>query len=406
MLADWAAIAITNSRLYRAVRERRDELERTIRGLETTTEISRALGGVTDLDRVLELVVKRSRALVGARAAEIALLEGDEFVIAAVAGEGVERPARDADLDRRVARGRGAEVRSPAARPGDPAGHVRLSRAGRPLGARDADVVPEPPGRLPDRLRPAARRPAVQRGGRAPAGGVRRERRDRGGHRAARGRRGAAPQHRGVRAGAQPLGARVARRDAAAARRPARAALGGAAQRRPDRIDTAIGEAIEHLKTEHRGPALADHGSAARGARRVRHQGRRSRRWSRAWPGSPISPSSSRSTSPRGRREADSRHSPEIESTVYRVVQEALTNAVKHAEATRVQVRVSDRARRRRRDRSATTARASTLQELGPASACSACASGWRWSAGRSRSSPRRARGRRSHASHPRRVMP
>ena len=90
VLADWAAIAIGNARLYRTVRERRDELERTIRGLETTTEVSRALGGVTDLDRVLELVAKRSRALLDARAAESALLDGDEFVIAAVAGEGVE----------------------------------------------------------------------------------------------------------------------------------------------------------------------------------------------------------------------------------------------------------------------------------------------------------------------------
>src|SRR5206468_7206144 len=90
VLAGWAGIAIANARLYRTVRERRDELERTIRGLETTTEISLALGGVTDLDRVLELVVKRSRALIDARSAEIALLDGDEFVIAAVAGEGVE----------------------------------------------------------------------------------------------------------------------------------------------------------------------------------------------------------------------------------------------------------------------------------------------------------------------------
>src|SRR3954469_5560650 len=39
ILAGWAGIAIGNARLYRAVRERRDELERTIRGLETTTEI-------------------------------------------------------------------------------------------------------------------------------------------------------------------------------------------------------------------------------------------------------------------------------------------------------------------------------------------------------------------------------
>src|SRR3954449_3223270 len=90
VLADWASIAIGNARLYRAVRERRDELERTMRGLETTTEVSLALGGVTDLDRVLELVVKRSRALIDARAAEIALLDGDAFVVAAVAGEGVE----------------------------------------------------------------------------------------------------------------------------------------------------------------------------------------------------------------------------------------------------------------------------------------------------------------------------
>src|SRR4029079_10190073 len=84
------SIAIANARLFRAVAERRDELERAIRGLETTTEISRALGGVTDLERVLELVVKRSRALLDARAAEIALLHGEEFIVAAVAGEGVE----------------------------------------------------------------------------------------------------------------------------------------------------------------------------------------------------------------------------------------------------------------------------------------------------------------------------
>ena len=60
MLADWAAIAIANARLYRPCANAATRLERTLRGLETTTEISQALGGVTDLDRVLELVVKRS----------------------------------------------------------------------------------------------------------------------------------------------------------------------------------------------------------------------------------------------------------------------------------------------------------------------------------------------------------
>ena len=70
------------------MRERRDELERTIRGLETTTEISRALGGVTDLEHVLELVVKRSRALLDARAAAIELHEGDVTVFAGEAVDG------------------------------------------------------------------------------------------------------------------------------------------------------------------------------------------------------------------------------------------------------------------------------------------------------------------------------
>jgi GAF domain-containing protein len=42
VLADWAAIAIDNARLYRDVRRRRDELQRANRGLQTTTEIARA----------------------------------------------------------------------------------------------------------------------------------------------------------------------------------------------------------------------------------------------------------------------------------------------------------------------------------------------------------------------------
>jgi signal transduction histidine kinase len=90
VLADWAAIAIANARLYRDVRQRRDELQRANRGLETTTEIARALGGVIDVERVLELVVKRSRALINARAAELALVDGDELVVAAVAGQVVQ----------------------------------------------------------------------------------------------------------------------------------------------------------------------------------------------------------------------------------------------------------------------------------------------------------------------------
>jgi signal transduction histidine kinase len=87
VLADWAAIAIGNARLYRNVRQRRDELERAVRTLETTTEIARAVGGEVDLDRVLELVAKRGRALVAARALLVVLAEGADWRVAAAAGD-------------------------------------------------------------------------------------------------------------------------------------------------------------------------------------------------------------------------------------------------------------------------------------------------------------------------------
>ena len=43
------------------------------------------------------------------------------------------------------------------------------------------------------------------------------------------------------------------------------------------------------------------------------------------------------------RGDAPARHIPELESTVYRLVQESLTNAVRHAAATRVRIEVTER---------------------------------------------------------------
>ena len=86
ILADFAAIAIDNARLYTRAESRRQELERAVRRLETTTEIARALEGDMDLSHMLELVAKRGRALVDARWLVILLVQDAEFEVAAVAG--------------------------------------------------------------------------------------------------------------------------------------------------------------------------------------------------------------------------------------------------------------------------------------------------------------------------------
>ena len=74
-------------RLYHLEHQRRSELERTVRALETTTEIARAVGGELSLDRVAELIVKRGRALVDARGVSLLLVVGAELEVAAVAGQ-------------------------------------------------------------------------------------------------------------------------------------------------------------------------------------------------------------------------------------------------------------------------------------------------------------------------------
>ena len=87
ILADWAAIAIVNARLYEGAARRGEELERAVRRLEATTTIARAVGGETDLPRVLELIVKRGRALVDAQGVLILLRDEAGLVVAATAGE-------------------------------------------------------------------------------------------------------------------------------------------------------------------------------------------------------------------------------------------------------------------------------------------------------------------------------
>jgi signal transduction histidine kinase len=130
VLADWAAIAIENARLYETVQERSEELGRAVRGFEAAAAIAQALGAETDISRVLELVVKRGRALVEARSVLILLAEGDDLVVAAGAGH-IARPepariplegstAGQVLIDQRPRRARERNLRYPPSRFGVP----------------------------------------------------------------------------------------------------------------------------------------------------------------------------------------------------------------------------------------------------------------------------------------------
>jgi len=87
ILADWAATAIENARLYHTSERRRIEQERAVRALEATRDIAIAVGGDTGIERVLELIVKRGRALINARSVVILLRQGSDLVVSAGAGD-------------------------------------------------------------------------------------------------------------------------------------------------------------------------------------------------------------------------------------------------------------------------------------------------------------------------------
>jgi len=121
ILADWAAVAIENARLYEASERRRDEAERAIRGLEATRDIAVAIGGEIALEHVLELIVKRGRALVGARSLVIMLRDAHELVVQASAGHvvampGTRLPVAESTSGQVLERGRPERITDVAAR--------------------------------------------------------------------------------------------------------------------------------------------------------------------------------------------------------------------------------------------------------------------------------------------------
>ena len=123
ILAEWAAVAVDNARAHDSSQRNQTRLERAMRGLEATATLNREVVGRADLDRVTELVVKRGRALADARTAVLALLEGEALRIIAVAGEtasgllGRELPA-EGTISRGVLRaGRGQLIAPETAAP-------------------------------------------------------------------------------------------------------------------------------------------------------------------------------------------------------------------------------------------------------------------------------------------------
>ncbi len=100
ILAGWAAIAIDHAQVHEISERRREQAEKAVRGLEATRDVVVAIGGDLALEHVLELIVKRGRVLVAARSVVIMLRDGEELVVQASAGHvqearGVRLPIAD-----------------------------------------------------------------------------------------------------------------------------------------------------------------------------------------------------------------------------------------------------------------------------------------------------------------------
>jgi signal transduction histidine kinase len=137
ILAQWAAIAIENARLYQTSEHRRLELERAFRGLEATRDITIAIGSEVALEHVLELIVKRGRALLDARSLVIMLREGADLVVAESAGHledvrGVRLQVARSTCGRVLQRGRPERINDVAA---------PLGMAGKEFGLFDAHTA-------------------------------------------------------------------------------------------------------------------------------------------------------------------------------------------------------------------------------------------------------------------------
>lgn len=86
VLAEWASVAIQNARLYDRLERRQGELERAVRGLEASADMARAVPASIPFERLTELVVKRGRDLIDAKVVLLLLRDGDDLVVSTSSG--------------------------------------------------------------------------------------------------------------------------------------------------------------------------------------------------------------------------------------------------------------------------------------------------------------------------------
>jgi signal transduction histidine kinase len=343
ILADWAAIAIDKARLYASVEGRRDHLERAVRGLDTTLAIAQALGGETDLGRILELIVKRARALVGARTLVILLEEGDQLVFAAGAGE---LPAgahgQHMPIEGTVS---GEVLRSQRSQRLADASVLHISMAVLGLQADSALLVP-----LAFRGRSVGVLVAFDRTGKEAAFDVEDERllgafAASAATAVATGKSIEAQQLRQSIEASEQERRRWARElhdETLQSLAGLRVGLSSALRGNEQELRAAVGSTVENVReeianlrsliVELRPAALDEYGAGAAieslAERTAARQGIAvEAHVDMAWE----------------RGEQPSRHTPELESTLYRLVQESVTNAVRHAGASRIRIEVGER---------------------------------------------------------------
>ena len=327
LLASQAAVAIENARLY-------ESATRWLRQLESLIEVGNALSMELDLDRLLDLVARRLRELVGARLVLIALPKPDgKLGIEAADGDGaaqilgVRLDAEASKMGRVLERRRSERVDSMI-------DDIEVDQeTARRVNAMTGLYVPLTPGVARSAWSPSTTRPVRTRGSaRRTCGWSRRSGpRVHGGRPlTAGGARHATSRHGRAGARAPPARPRAPRRDRPGAHVAAAWAAGRGGGGRGRAPRAARGGAGAHGR-DTPGRAAARGRAAAEGARRLR---------ARARAGAPRCDVHRADGHPR-RPGGDARRErlpPETETALYRITQEALTNVVKHAHATRVSI--------------------------------------------------------------------